>query len=337
MTSSRAPILPLRTLLLTALAAFPLLAGSGQARAQASTDTYPAKSVRILIGYAPGTSVDIAGRFLAQRLTESMGQTFIVDNRPGATGAIAAETVARSAPDGHTLMAAPGSGVVATPWMQKVSWDPLRDFAPVALMGEFAFLLAAHPALPARTAKDLIAPARQRPKELAYGSNGVGSAFHLAGVLFAQMGKVDLVHVPYRGGGNAALVDVMGGQIHLLWNSPVFLIPQLKAGKLKPIGVTGPKRIAALPDVPTIAESGLPGYAMTGWQGVFAPAATPRDIVQRLNAVIVKILTAPAARESWAAQGLEAPAWTPEQFAARVKADFEAYGRLIRSIGVIPE
>lgn len=321
----------------SAVAAWPLILAMSPAHAQSPADLYPMKSVRILIGYAPGTSVDIAGRFLAQRLTESMGHSFIVDNRPGATGAIAAEAVARSTPDGYTLMAAPGSGVVATPWMQKVSWDPLRDFAPVALMGEFAFLLAAHPALPAKTAKDLIALARQRPKELAYGSNGVGSAFHLAGVLFAQMGQVDLVHVPYRGGGNAALVDVMGGQIHLLWNSPVFLIPQLKAGKLKPIGVTGPKRIAALPDVPTIAESGLPGYAMTGWQGVFTPAATPRDIVHRLNSAIVKILTAPAARESWAAQGLEAPAWTPEQFAARVKADFEAYGRLIRSIGVIPE
>ena len=322
---------------LAILATGSLLAASVPVLAQSTADPYPAKSVRILIGYAPGTSVDIAGRFLAQRLTESMGQSFIVDNRPGATGAIAAEAVARSSPDGYTLMAAPGSGVVATPWMQKVSWDPLRDFAPGALMGEFAFLLAAHPALPAKTAKDLIALARQRPKELAYGSNGVGSAFHLAGVLFAQMSKVELVHVPYRGGGNAALVDVMGGQIHLLWNSPVFLIPQLKAGKLKPIGVTGPKRIAALPDVPTIAESGLPGYAMTGWQGVFAPAATARDLVTRLNAAIVKILTVPAARESWAAQGLEAPAWTPEQFAARVKSDFEAYGRLIRSIGAIAE
>ncbi len=333
------PLLPsvTRSAVVLVAASGLLLADSSPAAAQGSADAYPARPVRMLIGYAPGTSVDVAGRFLAQRLGEVFGQSFVVDNRPGATGAIAAEAVARSAPDGYTLMAAPGSGVVATPWMQKVGWDPLRDFAPVALMGEFAFLLAAHPTLPAKTAKDLIALARQRPRELAYGSNGVGSAFHLAGVLFAQMGKVELVHVPYRGGGNAALVDVMGGQIHLLWNSPVFLIPQIKAGKLKAIGVTGPKRIAALPDVPTLAESGLPGYAMTGWQGVFAPASTSRDIVTRLNATIVKILTAPAARETWAAQGLEAPAWSPDQFAQRVKADYEAYGRLIRSIGVSPE
>jgi tripartite-type tricarboxylate transporter receptor subunit TctC len=249
------------------------LAGCSPAAAQTSIDAYPARPVRMLIGYAPGTSVDVGGRFLAQRLTEALGQSFVVDNRPGATGAIAAEAVARSAPDGYTLTAAPGSGVVDTPRMQKVAWDPLRGFAPVSLMGEFAFLLAAHPALPARTAKNLIALARQRPRELACSSNGVGSAFHLAGVLFAQMARVELVHVPYRGGGNA-LVDVMGGQIHLLWNSPVFLIPQIKAGKLTAIGVTGPKRIAALPDIPTITSRALerqyhlpPGVAAQAFVG----------------------------------------------------------------------
>ena len=300
-------------------------------RAQ-SPEKWPAKPLRIVIGYASGTSVDVNSRFLAQKLSEEFSQPVLVDNRPGATGAIASEFVAKAPPDGYALLAAPGSALAATPWLQKVAFDPLRDFAPVALIGEFSFLLVSHPSLPAKNVRELLSLARKRPGELAYGSNGVGSAFHLAGVLFGAMGKVDILHVPYRGGGNAALVDLTGGRIHLMWNSPVFLLPHVKGGKLRAIAVTGPKRIPALPDVPTIAESGLPGYDMTGWQGIFAPAGTPREIVSRLNASIGRVLGSPDGRDAWTAQGMEPTLLSPDQFAMRLRADYEAYGKLIKRI-----
>ncbi|MEI6317584.1 MAG: tripartite tricarboxylate transporter substrate binding protein [Pseudomonadota bacterium] len=324
-------VVPLPVLVLVALGLALGGAVVPQAWAQPA-DKWPARAIRILIGYAPGTSIDINGRFLAQRLSEEYGQPVVVDNRPGATGAIAAEAVAKAAPDGYTLLAGPGSGIVATPWLQKVQFDPLRDFAPVALIGEFSFLMVAHPSLPVKTARDVLALARKRPGEIAYGSNGVGSAFHLAGVLFGAMGNVDILHVPYRGGGNAALVDLTGGRIHLMWNSPVFLLPHVKSGRMRAIAVTGPKRVPAMPDVLTIAESGLPGYSMTGWQGVVAPANTPREVVTRLNGSIGKVLGSTEGRDAWTGQGMEPTVLSPEQFGAMMRADFEAYGKLIKRI-----
>lgn len=305
---------------------------ASQPVAAQSSDKWPVKSIRILIGYAPGTSIDINGRFLAQRLSEEYGQPVVVENRPGATGAIAAEAVAKAAPDGYTLLAGPGSGMVATPWLQKVQFDPLRDFAPVALIGEFSFLMVAHPSLPAKNVREVLALARKRPGEMAYGSNGVGSAFHLAGVLFGAMGNVEILHVPYRGGGNSALVDLTGGSIHLMWNSPVFLLPHVKSGRLRPIAVTGLKRIPALPDTPTIAESGLPGYSMTGWQGIVAPVSTPREVVARLNGSIGKVLASTDGRDAWMRQGMEPTVLTPEQFGALLRADYESYGKLVKRI-----
>jgi tripartite-type tricarboxylate transporter receptor subunit TctC len=167
---------------------------------------------------------------------------------------------------------------------------------------------------------------------MAYGSNGVGSAFHLAGVLFGAMGNVEILHVPYRGGGNSALVDLTGGSIHLMWNSPVFLLPHVKSGRLRPIAVTGPKRIPALPDTPTIAESGLPGYSMTGWQGIVAPVSTPREVVARLNGSIGKVLASTDGRDAWTRQGMEPTVLTPEQFGALLRADYESYGKLVKRI-----
>jgi tripartite-type tricarboxylate transporter receptor subunit TctC len=315
--------------LLTAFTVGALYVSSLQAQ---PSDKWPVKPIRIMIGYAPGTSVDTNGRFLAQRLSEEYGQAVVVENRPGATGAIAADFVAKAPSDGYTLLAGPGSGIVATPWLQKVQFDPLRDFAPVALIGEFSFLMVAHPSLPAKNVRDVLALAAKRPGEMAYGSNGVGSAFHLAGVLFGVMGNVDILHVPYRGGGNSALVDLTGGSIHLMWNSPVFLLPHVKSGRLRAIAVTGSRRIPALPDVPTIAESGLAGYHMTGWQGILAPVGTPREVVVRLNGSIGKVLSSPEGREAWTRMGMEPTVLTPEQFGTLLRTDFESYGKLIKRI-----
>jgi tripartite-type tricarboxylate transporter receptor subunit TctC len=295
---------------------------------------YPAKPVRLVHGFASGSAIDVFSRPLAQKLAESLGQQVVVDSRPGATGMIANDLVAKSTADGYTLLAAPGSAMAATPHLYKVPYDSLKDFAPVIQISTFSYVLVAHPAVPAKTARDLVALAKSRSEPVTYGSTGVGSGFHLAGELFAAMAGIQLLHVPYRGGGSAAIVDLVAGRVDLMWDSLAVVLPQMRAGKLRAIGVTGARRAAALPDVPAIADSGLPGYEMIGWHGIFAPAGTPRDIVERLNSTIAKILATAEIRELWTTQAMEIAPSTPEQFAARLRADFERYGKLIKSSGI---
>jgi tripartite-type tricarboxylate transporter receptor subunit TctC len=285
-------------------------------------------------GFASGSAIDVFSRPLAQKLTESLGQQVVVDGRPGATGMIANDFVAKSAPDGYTLLAAPGSAMAATPHLYKVPYDSLRDFAPVIQISTFSYVLVAHPAVPAKTARELIALAKTRSEALTYGSTGVGSGFHLAGELFASMAGIQLLHVPYRGGGSAAIVDLVAGRVDLMWDSLAVVLPQMRAGKLRAIGVTGARRAAALPDVPAIADSGLPGYEMIGWHGIFAPAGTPRDIVAKLNGAIAKILATADMKELWNTQAMEIAPSTPEQFAARLRFDFDRYGKLIKNSGI---
>jgi len=296
--------------------------------------SYPTRVVRLVHGFAAGSAIDVFARPLAQKLSEALGQQVVVDSRPGATGTIANELVAKSAPDGYTLLAAPGSAMAATPHLYKVPYDPLRDFAPVIQISTFSYVLVAHPAVPAKTARDLIALAKSRPAPLTYGSTGVGSGFHLAGELFAAMAGIQLLHVPYRGGGSAAITDLVAGRVDLMWDSLAVVLPQMRAGKLRAIGVTGAHRAAALPNVPAIAESGLPGYEMVGWHGVFAPAGTAREIIERLNATIAKILGTPDIKELWTTQAMEILPSTPEQFAARLRFDYDRYGKLIKSSGI---
>ena len=296
--------------------------------------SYPTRVVRLVHGFASGSAIDVFSRPLAQKLSEALGQQVVVDSRPGATGTIANDLVAKSAPDGYTLLAAPGSAMAATPHLYKVAYDPLRDFAPIIQISTFSYVLVAHPAVPAKTARDLIALAKSRPAPLTYGSTGVGSGFHLAGELFAAMAGIQLLHVPYRGGGSAAITDLVAGRVDLMWDSLAVVLPQMRAGKLRAIGVTGAHRAAALPDVPAIAESGLPGYEMVGWHGVFAPAGTPREIIERLNATIAKILSTPDIKELWTTQAMEIFPSTPEQFAARLRFDYDRYGKLIKSSGI---
>jgi tripartite-type tricarboxylate transporter receptor subunit TctC len=314
------------------------LAASGMCLAQypqaGCAQSWPGKPIRLVHGFASGSAIDVFSRPLAHKLSEALGQQVVVDSRPGATGTIANDLVAKSAPDGYTLLAAPGSAMAATPHLYKVAYDPLRDFAPIIQLSAFSYVLVAHPAVPAKTARDLIALARARPGSLTYGSTGVGSGFHLAGELFGAMAGVQMLHVPYRGGGSAAITDLVAGRVDLMWDSLAVVKPQMQAGKLRAIGVTGSRRAAALPDVPAIAESGLPGYEMVGWHGVLAPAATPREIIDRLNAAIGKILSAADIKELWNTQGMEIVPTTPEQFAARMRFDYERYGKLIKSSGI---
>lgn len=297
-----------------------------------AAEAYPHKALRIVHGY-PGSSSETNARHIAQRLTELLGQQIIVEGRPGATGTIAADFVAKSAPDGYTLLASPSSVLGSTPHLRKVPFNPLRDFAPVAPIGTFSFLLVAHPSVPAKNARELIALAKSRKAAMTYSTTGVGSAYHLATVMFALQAGVELLHVPYGTSGSSAMVDLIAGRTDLGMNSPVFLLPMVRAGKLRAIGITGSQRMASAMDIPTIAESGLPGYDLSGWQGLLAPAGTPREIIAQLNAAVHKALASADLRRIWAEAGLEIVTWSPEQFSTRLRDDYERYGRLIQKIG----
>jgi tripartite-type tricarboxylate transporter receptor subunit TctC len=295
---------------------------------------YPTRTVRVVHGYATGSAIDVFSRPLAQKLSQALGQQFVIDARPGATGTIGSEIVVKSAPDGYTLLAAPSSALGSTPHLQKLSYDTLRDFAPIAQINEFYSVIVAHPSVPAKNSAELIALAKSKPGYLTFGSTGIGSGFHLNMEYFCQMAGIKLLHIPYRGGGSAAITDLLAGRVDLMLDNIGVVKPQLDAGKLKAIGVTGRKRVPALPNVPTIDESGLPGYESVGWHGWLAPAGTPKEIIAQLNAAIRKILATPEIGTLWASQGVNLADTTPEQFTARVRQDYDRYGKLIKSLGL---
>jgi tripartite-type tricarboxylate transporter receptor subunit TctC len=303
----------------------------------AQGQSYPSKPVRIVLGFPPATTVDVLVRPLAQRLSESLGQQFLVDNRPGATGLIANEAVARAAADGYVLLGAPGSSLTASPQMHgKPPFDALKDFAPIAQIGAFGYVFIAHPGVPATNVKQLISLARAKPGFLTYGSSGIGSGFHLAGELFTSMAGVNMLHVPYKGG-TAALNDMLAGRIDVMFYSLAVAQPQIHAGKLRALGVTGVKRDTLLPEVPTLDEAGLKGYEMTGWHGILAPAGTPAAVLDRLNAEIVRLLHTTEMKELWKRQGMETPSTTRTQFASVIKGDYEKYAKLIKAAGIKPQ
>ena len=296
--------------------------------------SYPTRPIRLVHGFGVGSAIDVMGRPLAAKLAEVLGQQVIVDSRPGATGGIANEFVAKSVADGYTLLTAPGGSLTAAPHLQAVRFDPLRDFAPIVQTTAFSYVLVAHPAVPAKTAGELVALAKSKPGLLTYGSPGVGTGFHLAGELFCSMSGVKMLHVPYRGGGAVAITDLVGGRVDLMWDALAVVRPQLQAGKLKAIGVTGSRRAAVLPEVPAIAESGVLGYEIQGWHGMLAPAATPREIVERLNTAAARVLASQEVRELWATQNMDVVPTTPAQFADLIRKDFERYGQLIKKAGI---
>lgn len=289
------------------------------------------------MGFPPATTVDILVRPIGQRMSEIFGQPLVLDNRPGATGIIAMELVAKSPADGYTLLATPGSAITSSPHLHvRMPIDALRDFTPIVQIGAFSYVLIAHPGVPAKNVRELIALAKARPRVLTYASTGLGSGFHLAGELFSAMANVRLVHVPYKGG-PPAVTDMLGGRIDLMFYSLAVAQPQIRAGKLRALAVTGLKRDPLLPEIPTVDEAGLRGYEIGGWHGLLAPAATPREVIGTLNATVMTMLASPEMRQLWASQGMEVVPNTPEQFAARIRADYEKYGRLIKAAGIKPE
>ena len=301
--------------------------------APAGAQSWPLKPVRMIHGFAPGSAIDVSIRPLAAQLATEFGQGFSVEPRPGATGQLANEFVSKSAPDAYTLLAAPGSSLTSAPHLQKAPYDSLKDLSPIAMITAFSFVLVAHPSVPAKTARDLVAIAKAKPGVLTYGSTGVGSGFHLAGELLASLGGVNMVHVPYRGGGSATMPDLVSGRVDMMWDSYAAVRTQVEAGKLRAIGVTGTTRIAALPDVPPINDS-VPGYDLVGWHGVLGPAGVPREVVERMNASINRALDRKDLRALWTQQGFDTPQLTSDQFAQRMRRDYAFYGKLIKSIGL---
>jgi tripartite-type tricarboxylate transporter receptor subunit TctC len=292
---------------------------------------YPQKPIRVVIPLAPGGGNDTLGRYIAKQMSEGLGQQLIVENRPGGGGIVAGEFVARAAPDGYTLVVA-GSGLtVATLIHEKL--DMRRDFTPIALVGEYASLLVVHPSLPASNVADLIKLAKARPGQLNYGSAGTGSAGHLVMEMFRSRAGIDIVHVPYKGAG-PALTEVMAGQVSVLFSNPLGSFGFVKAGRLRPLAVSGSRRIAALPDVPTVAESGLPGFSSTFFLGLMGPAGLSREIVSRLNGEVLKALQRREVQDWLAAQGMEPLGGSPEEFAERLRAEIDTVTRVIRDSGM---
>ena len=300
----------------------------------AVADDYPNKAIRLIMPYPIGGSIDIAGRMVAQRLADNLGQAVVVDNRTGAGGIVGTETGARAAPDGYTVLMG-GTGTLAlSPSLQKnLPYDPNKDFTPVTLLVTIPYVVVEQPSFKAANIKELIALAKAKPNEINYGSGGSGSAPHLAAELFKTMADVRITHVPYKGS-TPAITDTMSGQVQLTFTGIPSVMTQMKAGRLRPIGVTSLKRTAALPEVPTIAESGVPGYEVNPWFGVLLPARTPQPLVSRLNAEILKVLQLPATRERFAAEGFEAVGNTPAQFAAYIKAEQIKWGKVIKDAGI---
>ena len=300
----------------------------------AVADDYPNKAIRLIMPYPIGGSIDIAGRMVAQRLADNLGQAVVVDNRTGAGGIVGTETGARAAPDGYTVLMG-GTGTLAlSPSLQKnLPYDPNKDFTPVTLLVTIPYVVVVQPSFKAANIKELIALAKAKPNEINYGSGGSGSAPHMAAELFKTMADVRITHVPYKGS-TPAITDTMSGQVQLTFTGIPSVMTQMKAGRLRPIGVTSLKRTAALPEVPTIAESGVPGYEVNPWFGVLLPARTPQPLVSRLNAEILKVLQLPATRERFAAEGFEAVGNTPAQFAAYIKAEQIKWGKVIKDAGI---
>lgn len=319
-----------------ALAAAAALGVAGGAWAQPAGNVvgaYPAKPVRVVIPWPPGGSNDVVGRIVTQKMGESMGQQFVVDNRPGASGAIGAEPVAKAPPDGYTIMVHSTTHLGNQHLYKKLTYDVVRDFAPVGTLAAQPGALAIHPSLPVKSVKEFIALAKARPGQINYSSSGNGSAPHLSMALLTSMTGIDLVHVPYKGGA-PQVTALVGGESQASLATVSTVIAHVKSGRLRALGVSSAKRSAVLPDIPTIAEAGVPGYEMSPWIGIYAPANTPRAIIDRLNAEANKALRHPDVAQSLTNQVLDPMPGTVEEFAQRIRVDFEKYGKLIKAAGV---
>lgn len=295
---------------------------------EAAAQGFPSKPIRIVVPFPPGGGADVQVRHLAQKMGENLGQTVLVENKPGAAGGIGTEYVARAKPDGYTLLFTT-TGHTVQPHLQNLAWDPVNDFTPLSLITTTSLIIAVNPAVKANTLQELIALAKANPGKLTYGSSGSGGPFHLAVEYFKSMAGVSIVHVPYSGGA-PQIVAVLRGEVDMVFDSFTGPLPNILAGKLRAIAVTGPRRAAVLPGTPTVAEAGLPGYQFVSWNGIMAPAATPKDIVARLNAEIVKAVNSPEVSNRYTTLGFTPTSTSLPEFAALVATDLAKNGKIIK-------
>lgn len=294
---------------------------------------YPARPIRLIAPFAPGGPTDLLARLIGAKLGERLGQPVLVENRPGAGGSVGADVAAKAAPDGYTLVLVSSSLAVNATLYSKLPYDTLKDFAPITLLASAPFLLVAHRDVPAKSVRELIALAKTKPGKLNYGSGGSGSGPHIVAELFKSQAQVDVVHIPYKGTG-PLIAALVAGDVQFAFGNMFALVPQVKSGRLKAIAVTGARRSSALPDAPTVAEAGLPGFVAVGVHGLLAPAGTPRRIIDKLNAECVAILRSPEVRAQLASEGAEPVGNTPEQYAADLAAEVRKWGNLIRERGI---
>ena len=322
----------MKILLCTALCGLTLPASPGPVAAM----DYPARPIRIIVPQSPGASTDLTARLIGQKLSEAWKQSVIVDNRPGSSGISGTEIVSRAAPDGHTLMVVASSFSINPALQPKLPYDPVRDFTPITQLSKFPNMLAAHPSVPVKTLQDVIALARAKPGQLNYASAGSGTGTHMSAELLKQMTGIDIVHIPYKGGG-PAMVATMGGQTQLIIGTSVGLLPHVRSGKLKAIALTSAKRAAAAPDIPTFAESGVPGYEHEPWNGFFGPSKMPGAVVAKLNSEAVRILRAPEVRNIFESEGAEPVGNSPEAFAFMIKSETAKWAKVIKAAGIKAE
>jgi tripartite-type tricarboxylate transporter receptor subunit TctC len=318
-----------RTLLGAGAASF-VAALSGPARAQA----WPSKSITLVVPFTPGGSTDILARLLGQKLQAALGQSVVVESRPGAGGSIGSEAVAKAAPDGHTLLMGHIGTLAVNPSIYpKLNYDPLKSFAHVSMIARVHNVLAVNPEVPAKTTQELIAYIKANPGKLNYATGGNGSAAHIATAALAVAAGLDIVHVPYRGTA-PAMTDLLGGRVQLMFTGAPVVLPQAQAGKLRALGVSGLNRLSAAPDVPTVAEAGLPGFEASQWYGIVAPAGTPDAVVARLNTEIVKAMADPAVIERLAQEGAESWTTTPDAFRAHIISETARWAEVVRKAGI---
>jgi tripartite-type tricarboxylate transporter receptor subunit TctC len=310
------------------------VAAASVAAAPALAQTYPGKQIRLILPYPPGGGGDTIARPFARRMAENIGQQVIVDNRGGAGGNIGMETAARAAPDGYTIVMGLTAQLAVNPALyQKIPYDPIRDYEPITLLANGAYLLVAHPSLPAKTMKEVIAIGKKRPDEILYASSGNGSGAHLATELLNHMTGIKLKHVPYKGGG-PALVDTISGQTQLLFATPIASAGHIEAGRLRAIAVSTTKRVSSMPNVPTVAESGVPGYDSGVWYGMLAPKGTPREIVARLNEEFRKVLGDPAIRGFLTKSGVDPDGGTPDELGKYMRSELAKWAKVVKAASI---
>ena len=312
-----------------ALAALALPAG-------AFAQAYPGKSVKIIVPFAPGGPADIYARVLGEKLQGALGQSFVVENRPGGGAIVGTDAVAKSAPDGYTLLMMSNTHTVNESLFREKPYQLLRDLVPVAPVNYSDLVMVVHPSVPVSTLAEFIALAKAKPGSLNYASSGPGTPYHMAGELFKAMAGVDVVHVPYKGS-SGARTDILGGQVHMMFDAITTMAPNVRAGKLKALGTSGKARSTVLPEVPTVSEAGVPGYDAVIWLGIMAPAGTPKPIIDRLNAEITRATAAAELKEAWAKQGAVAMSMSPEEFARFMRDDIEKWSRIVRISGAKPD